>query len=401
MESIFIPFTKADEEQRMVWGYASTEALDSQGEKVAKSAIEEALPDYMKFANIREMHQPSAVGKAHEATVDDKGLFLCVKVVDDTAWQKVQEGVYNGFSIGGKKITKVNDTITKLKLTEISLVDRPANPEAVFTMFKGEDMAEEKDKPKDEEVEGEEGEEKKDKEAEKSDTPSDIKKSMWDVSRVGDALYYLNEAIESQEWGAMFGENNAAATAQLKASMNTLVEAYKTLAINEADKFKQSGDVVDDAKEAEAAEELSGKSDKGGDLAKADASISAANRKKLEDIMAMCKEMMGDTEEEAEKSETTADLKKSDDMAKAEEISMLKCDLEKANTEIAKMAKELEELKAQPEAPKGVTKVISKGEDYSSGADDEKISQAIVKNANGEVNEAASLIKLAHMGLTA
>ena len=48
MDSIFIPFTKADEEQRMVWGYASTEALDSQGEKVSKAAIEAALPDYMK-----------------------------------------------------------------------------------------------------------------------------------------------------------------------------------------------------------------------------------------------------------------------------------------------------------------------------------------------------------------
>ena len=402
MDSIFIPFTKADEEQRMVWGYASTEALDSQGEKVAKAAIEAALPDYMKFGNIREMHQPSAVGKAHEATIDDKNLFLSIKVVDDAAWQKVLEKVYNGFSIGGKRISKVNDTITQLKLTEISLVDRPANPEAVFTMYKGEDMADEKDKPKDEEVEGEKEKEGEDnEEAEKSDDPSDVKKSLWDVSRVGEALYYLNEAIESQEWGVLFSENNAQVTAQLKSSMNALVEAYKTLAVNEAEKFKQIGDLTDDAKEIEAAEELTGKADTDVDVAKAGASISAANKSKLQSIIDVCKEMMGAAEEEAEKGEATADLTKGDDMEKAEEINMLKCDLEKANSEIAKMAKEMEELKAQPEAPKAILKSVSKGSDYVESISDEKLNEAIVKNADGTINEAASLIKFAHMGIKA
>ena len=136
---LFAKITKIDEDQHMVFGYASTEALDSQGEVVKREALEAALPDYMRFANIREMHQPSAVGVATEAELDDKGLFLAAKIVDPTAWEKVSSGVYKGFSIGGQVVNRdkaQKHVITGVKLSEISLVDRPANPEAVFTMFK-------------------------------------------------------------------------------------------------------------------------------------------------------------------------------------------------------------------------------------------------------------------------
>ncbi len=98
-----------------------------------------ALGDYMKFANIREMHQLSAVGVAKEAGIDDKGLYIGAKIVDDQAWLKVIEGVYKGYSIGGR-VTQRDPadykTITGLVLNEISLVDRPANPEAVFDYWK-------------------------------------------------------------------------------------------------------------------------------------------------------------------------------------------------------------------------------------------------------------------------
>lgn len=141
--NIFAEIRKIDEDQRMVYGYASTDALDHQGERVAKEAIANALPDYMKFGNIREMHGNSAAGVTESATVDDKGLYIAAKIVDDNAWKKVKEKVYKGFSIGGKKLSKVKDTITKLNLTEISLVDRPANPEAVFDLYKADDIEKE------------------------------------------------------------------------------------------------------------------------------------------------------------------------------------------------------------------------------------------------------------------
>lgn len=135
---IFAQFTKRDEDQHLVEGWASTEALDSQGEVVESGAIEKALPDYMKYANVREMHQWKAAGKTIQANVDKvkKGLYLVAKIVDSEAWQKCKEGVYNGFSIGGRVLKRMNNTIQELSLNEISLVDRPANPEAVFTMVK-------------------------------------------------------------------------------------------------------------------------------------------------------------------------------------------------------------------------------------------------------------------------
>lgn len=136
---IFVPIAKIDDEQRLVYGYASTEALDAQGEVVKRAAIEAALPAYMRFANIREMHQLSAVGVAQEADVDDTGLYVKAKVVDDEAWAKVKEGVYKGFSIGGRvtqRDARDRKLITGVELHEISLVDRPANPEAIIDAYK-------------------------------------------------------------------------------------------------------------------------------------------------------------------------------------------------------------------------------------------------------------------------
>ncbi len=156
---LFIEFTKKDEEKRIVSGYASSEALDSQGEIVEKDAIARALPGYLgefdqttqkfRYGNLREMHQLSAVGKTMKAKVDEKGLWIEGKVVDQVAWEKVKEGVYAGFSIGGKIVKQVGNRIKDLKLSEISLVDRPANPEAVFAMVKISEKGEVMDKQED------------------------------------------------------------------------------------------------------------------------------------------------------------------------------------------------------------------------------------------------------------
>jgi phage head maturation protease len=136
---LYFPIAKVDADRREVWGYASTEARDDQGEIVKREALQAALGDYMKFANIREMHQMSAVGVAKEANIDDKGLYIGARIVDPVAWEKVIEGVYKGFSIGGRVTQRDPQdykTITGLVLNEISIVDRPANPQAVFDYWK-------------------------------------------------------------------------------------------------------------------------------------------------------------------------------------------------------------------------------------------------------------------------
>lgn len=132
----FLPIAKVDQDKRTVSGYASTPTKDADGEIVTLDAVKQALPDYMQWGNIREMHKLSAVGVAEEANVDAKGLFLTAKIIDDGAWKKCLEGVYKGFSIGGRKLDKQGNKITEIEMTEISVVDRPANPDARFTLAK-------------------------------------------------------------------------------------------------------------------------------------------------------------------------------------------------------------------------------------------------------------------------
>ncbi len=134
--SVFLPIEKVDAQSGMVWGYASTPSKDLQGEIVPLEAIKEALPDYMKWANIREMHTSSAVGVTKEAHVDAKGLYIGAKISDAVAWKKCKDGVYKGFSIGGSKLEKVGDVVKALSLREISLVDRPANSDCRIDIVK-------------------------------------------------------------------------------------------------------------------------------------------------------------------------------------------------------------------------------------------------------------------------
>lgn len=162
-----LTITKIDREQRLVEGFASSERIDSQDDIVDAQAMKDALPEYMQYANLREMHQgpegkleTSAAGTVIKAEVIDgdievdgvtyrNPLHIVAKVVDDAAWEKVKGGVYKGFSIGGKIVKAIRETINgknvrrivKLLLYEISLVDRPANEDAKILMWKGFDMA--------------------------------------------------------------------------------------------------------------------------------------------------------------------------------------------------------------------------------------------------------------------
>ena len=166
-----------------VWGYASSEAVDSDGEIIAAEAMKAAIPDYMKFGAVREMHGSNAAGTAIEINVEDDGrTFFGAHIVDPVAVTKVKTGVYKGFSIGGSVTARdeLNKSqITGLKLTEISLVDRPANPDAVFTCFKA-------DKPKDEEEAADKDDKPSDKSAEEEgDKPKEGDKEPEDEDKDG------------------------------------------------------------------------------------------------------------------------------------------------------------------------------------------------------------------------
>ena len=144
---LFAELTKVDEQDDgsiMVHGIASSGARDEAGEIITPDAMKAAIPDFMKWGAIREMHGSSAAGTAVEMNVDADGFTqLCAHVVDPVAINKVRKRVYKGFSVGGKVLErdpKDRTVITKIKLVETSLVDRPCNPEAEINMWKA-DMA--------------------------------------------------------------------------------------------------------------------------------------------------------------------------------------------------------------------------------------------------------------------
>ena len=130
----------------LVTGIASTESVDNSGEIVTAEAMRKALPSYLQSGSVREMHQPIAAGCPISAHVDDDGkTHFTAKIVDVGTISKIKANVLKGFSIGGKSIRKVGNTIHEILLKEISVVDLPCNGESVFTLIKFDKPADKKD----------------------------------------------------------------------------------------------------------------------------------------------------------------------------------------------------------------------------------------------------------------
>jgi hypothetical protein len=142
-----MPFSKVDKERRIVSGFATLDNVDRQKDIVTSEASVQAFSKFR--GNIREMHQPLAVGKM-VAFKEDKyfdpeskkfysGVYVSAYVskgAQDT-WEKVLDGTLSGFSIGGR-MNKWDDAydekmdsqiriIKEYDLFELSLVDTPAN----------------------------------------------------------------------------------------------------------------------------------------------------------------------------------------------------------------------------------------------------------------------------------
>ena len=142
-----MPFAKVDKERRIVSGFATLDNVDKQMDIVTPEASMKAFEGFR--GNIREMHQPSAVGKMVSFKQDKyfdpeskkfySGVYVSAYVSKGAqdAWEKVLDGTYTGFSIGGK-MNKWDDAydekmdapiriIKDYDLVELSIVDNPAN----------------------------------------------------------------------------------------------------------------------------------------------------------------------------------------------------------------------------------------------------------------------------------
>ena len=145
--NLSVPFTKVNREKRTVSGFATLDNLDQTGDVVTMEASMKAFENFR--GNLREMHQPVAVGKVvsfkPETYYDPKskefynGVYVDAyisKGAQDT-WEKILDGTLQGFSIGGKIIESDNEVnkatgqsvrfIKDYSLVELSIVDSPAN----------------------------------------------------------------------------------------------------------------------------------------------------------------------------------------------------------------------------------------------------------------------------------
>ena len=145
--TLSVPFTKVNREKRTVSGFATLDNVDQTNDVVTAEASIKAFENFR--GNLREMHQPLAVGKVvsfkPETYYDPasrefyNGVYVDAyisKGSQDT-WEKVLDGTLAGFSIGGKIIESDNEVnkatgktvrfIKDYSLMELSIVDSPAN----------------------------------------------------------------------------------------------------------------------------------------------------------------------------------------------------------------------------------------------------------------------------------
>ena len=369
----------------------------------------------MKFGAVREMHQAKAAGTAIEANVEDDGrTYFGAHVVDSEAVKKVKAGVYKGFSIGGKVTARdeLNKSIIKgIKLVEVSLVDRPANPEAVFTMYKAEAV--------------EEPVAAIDQIAELLNKGEISPERILDLVNA-DKLEAMADKIETEASKAELieslkkyaGEEISDSSSALQALMSVYYLLTKEAGQEEVDDGQVSAlrACVEGLKAfiaSEIQEDTSGDTktfmyaDKITSLAKGGAKYSADTKAKLDTALSHldgAKEALTALDHNAKttddvegdggtKAETSEDLTKL-----AGELDLAKADLAKVSAERDLLVKRVADLEAQPSPGKALLKAVGKADDLG-----EKITEgeavakvAPVTDSKGDVNDVATIIKGIH-----
>jgi len=134
---------KQDDGSLLVYGKATDDSLDIDQQICDDVWLSSAMPEWFKTGgNIREQHSSIAAGVAKEYESKADGHYISVLVVDPVSVKKVESGVLKGFSIGIKSPRVVRDQkaangrIVDGQIVEVSLVDRPANPNAKLMLAK-------------------------------------------------------------------------------------------------------------------------------------------------------------------------------------------------------------------------------------------------------------------------
>lgn len=322
--NINVPIVKVDLEQRMVYGYATMEQIDSQGEIVDYEASKRAFSDWV--GNIREQHDDTkAVGKAIDIRFDDenRGVWLGSRISEsadgENTWTKIKEGILTGYSIGGmvyavrdevvQMANGIAETITRImdySLGEVSVVDNPALGEyAQFAVVKSKDGK----------------------------------------LHATDILESTTKMFDAPWWMKKFADRYSVTNDNADAGYNNSSEATQLVNINKGENMAE--DIKkEEVKDEEATEEVT--EDVKTDETESTEEVAEDKTDKEESTESADEDSETDTEEEADKSAKAEDLKK----ATGTELSKLAdavVDLRKEFSKIATLEKSVESLKGQLE----------------------------------------------------
>lgn len=120
--SMSVPIAKVDDEQRMVWGWASvivedgSVVTDKQEDQVELAELSKAAHGFMRMSRVGgDMHEKMDGGEIVESIVftpdmqkalgiDLKkvGWFIGYHVTNDDVWKRVKSGDLKAFSFGGR-----------------------------------------------------------------------------------------------------------------------------------------------------------------------------------------------------------------------------------------------------------------------------------------------------------
>lgn len=150
-----VKLNKDDNGNLIVTGSVADDSLDLDKQVCDPEWLNKAVPEWFETGgNIREQHDPKrSVGKATEYAPEGTKHPIVAKVVDPIAITKAEEGLFTGFSVGikGARVVKddaaPNGRIVDGKIIEVSLVDRPANPNCQLVLAKaaGDDVVKAED----------------------------------------------------------------------------------------------------------------------------------------------------------------------------------------------------------------------------------------------------------------
>lgn len=148
---------------RTIGGTFHKPVIDKENDIIPAAAMDKAMDDFMILPTLQEVHTERTVGIITNTwkTGDDEYKFEGkIKPGDDCddVWKKIKDGIYDGLSIGGRRV-KYSDNCAvpssirttpcvthKLKLYNVSVCSSPVNPEAtmdeVNKVAKGEGMTE-------------------------------------------------------------------------------------------------------------------------------------------------------------------------------------------------------------------------------------------------------------------